>query len=695
MHRAIGAWQLGATGRGVTIAIIDTGLDTANPEFTGRISSASADVAGSRGIIPENPHGTNVALVAAAARDGLGIMGIAYEATILALRADAPGSCATTGCGFTSTAVVAGLNRAVANSAKVINLSMGGVAPSSSERLAIANAANAGIVVVVAAGNSGTSEPDPFGAGLRSAGNGNVILAGSVNASGVISSFSNRAGSEANWYLAAMGERVCCSYVGGVATTATFSGTSFSSPQIAGAVALLRQAFPNLTAVQTVDLLLTTARDAGATGVDVIYGRGIMDITNAFAPQGSLSLAGAQTPLPLGSNTGITSSAMGDAGQTARLSAVMLDSYERAYRIDLGGRMQSAPLDNRLGAALLSPMDNVATGNDNLSLGFAIGRGGQLASSPWQGMLRLSRGDAEVARVMAARVAARIAPHTRIAFGFAQGSDGLIAAVQGHSEPAFLIARSPAGDFGFARSGETALALRQQLGKWGLTLSAESGKSATTSGQRPGTALFQHHYRDGMTRFAIAADRNFGALETGLTASWLAEDHTVLGARLHDSFGAGGADSLFLDANLAWPFAPGWRLGAAWRQGITHARAGGLIAGGSRLASNAWSFDVSRQAVFAASDSLALRIAQPLRVQSGGLNFDLPVAYSYDTLTATNATSTVNLSPSGREIDGELAWRGPLWGGGASASLFYRHNPGHFARLADDKGMALTWKTGF
>jgi len=90
-----------------------------------------------------------------------------------------------------------------------------------------------------------------------------------------------------------------------------------------------------------------------------------------------------------------------------------------------------------------------------------------------------------------------------------------------------------------------------------------------------------------------------------------------------------------------------------------------------------------------------MRVAQPLRVQSGGLNFDLPVAYSYDTLTATNGISTVNLSPSGREIDGEFAWRGLLWGGGASASLFYRHNPGNIAQAADDKGVALSWKTGF
>ncbi|MFM6933743.1 MAG: hypothetical protein ACKOUT_16050, partial [Novosphingobium sp.] len=50
IHNVIPAWQLGATGVGVTLAVIDSGIDTTNPEFSGRISTASADVAGSRGV---------------------------------------------------------------------------------------------------------------------------------------------------------------------------------------------------------------------------------------------------------------------------------------------------------------------------------------------------------------------------------------------------------------------------------------------------------------------------------------------------------------------------------------------------------------------------------------------------------------------------------------------------------------------
>ena len=55
----------------------------------------------------------------------------------------------------------------------------------------------------------------------------------------------------------------------------------------------------------------------------------------------------------------------------------------------------------------------------------------------------------------------------------------------------------------------------------------------------------------------------------------------------------------------------------------------------------------------------------------------------------------LSLAPQGREIDGELAWHGWLFGGDAAASLFYRTDPGHFANLPDDKGVALKWSRRF
>src|SRR5437763_3667558 len=81
-----------------------------------------------------------------------------------------------------------------------------------------------------------------------------------------------------------------------------WSGTSFSAPTISGAVALMAQAFPNLTGKQIVDILFSSADDLGAAGVDSIYGHGALDIARAFQPQGQTSLAASPTPVSLTSN---------------------------------------------------------------------------------------------------------------------------------------------------------------------------------------------------------------------------------------------------------------------------------------------------------------------------------------------------------------------------------------------------------
>jgi subtilisin family serine protease len=715
-HRAIPAWQTGATGKGVTLAIVDTGIDTTNPEFSGRISSASADVSGGgRSVQGEDDHGTQVALIAAAARNGLGILGIAFDATLQVLRADAPGSCATetpndpqSGCKFSDDAIALGVNRAVDAGARVVNLSIGGSTINANLRNAIARAATNGVVVVVAAGNGGDStdpaddpsQPDPFAASTAQAGNANVIIAGSVDSNGTISAFSNRAGAFAQVYLNGLGEDVCCVYENGALKITTdsqgrrfvtvVSGTSFSAPQIAGAVALVAQAFPNMTGQQIVDLLLRTARDAGPVGTDPTYGRGILDIANAFAPQGTARLAGSSALLPLGDDVVVSGGAMGDAGANGTLGAVILDGYSRAFAVNFANKLRDAPLQPRLANALAAQTRNVAAGNETMSLAFTIdARRGAM----WAGPLQLGRDDAERARVLAGSVIARLSPERKLAFGFRQGADGLAAQLQGARSPAFLVAGAPGETLGFTGTDNTAVAVRQSLGRFGLTLSAETG-DALTAPLRLANDLRPRRDAERMERLGAWLDRRWGDLDAALGASWLREDRTVLGARFHDALGPGGADSLFLDARAGWSLRPDLRLGAAWRGGYTVPATGGAIVDG-RLLSTAFSVDLEKLGVFAGGDRLAVRLAQPLRVESGGVRLNLPVDYDYATLTPTFATSTYTLTPRGRELIGELAWRGELWGGDAAASVFYRKDPGHYASVPDDKGVAVKWSKGF
>jgi hypothetical protein len=75
--------------------------------------------------------------------------------------------------------------------------------------------------------------------------------------------------------------------------------------------------------------------------------------------------------------------------------------------------------------------------------------------------------------------------------------------------------------------------------------------------------------------------------------------------------------------------------------------------------------------------------------------FSLPVDYSYVTLQPTYGLVPLSLVPRGREVNAELLWRAPMLTGSAMVSLFYRKDPGHYADLRDDKGMAVSWSKQF
>jgi len=122
------------------------------------------------------------------------------------------------------------------------------------------------VIVVIAAGNTGGAGPEGFA--LENAATTNsrlLIIVGGHDANGQLSPGSSRAGTGAQWYLAAYG-----------------GATSFSAPVVSGAAALLTASFPGLSGHQIATILLETAIDAGAPGVDPVYGNGILNIGSAY-----------------------------------------------------------------------------------------------------------------------------------------------------------------------------------------------------------------------------------------------------------------------------------------------------------------------------------------------------------------------------------------------------------------------------
>ena len=393
--------------------------------------------------------------------------------------------------------------------------------------------------------------------------------------------------------------------------------------------------------------------------------------------------------MSLGDGTGAGSTAMGDALERVALPAIVLDEYNRAFEADLAGTLRSAEPASRLANAVGGSQRAVSISSAATSLAFSIDDRGRF------GELRLGENEAEPARVLAARVATKLAPDLKLGFGYAEGADGLVATLQGQDRPAFLIAPDASGDSGTLRHTAASVALRKQVGPWGLTVSSERGETLSGAAIRRAAEMSGHRVADDVASTGLAVDRRFGSLDTTLGVTWMDEQHTLLGGRFHDNFGLTGADTLFLDAGAGWNFVSGWRLGGNFRQGWTSARAGGLVAPGSRLTSRAWSLDLERRGVFGDADSLGFRVSQPLRVESGALNLSLPVGYDYATELAEYGVRSLALAPRGRETMAELAWRGPLLTGYGAASLFYRKDPGHYASLPDDNGVALRWSKSF
>lgn len=285
--RAIGAdraYRKGTTGHGVTVAVIDTGVVSAQPEVLRNISPRSTHIIAHRvnrsaDSLSER-HGGDVSGVLAASLDGAGNVGVACRANVLSIRADLDGSCDTR-CTVLARDLARGLDYAVANRAQIIVLALTGVRDLPSAEAALGRAVASGAVIVAAAGNDGADQPGwpaRYAADRRFA--GSIVVAGATDWNGELVRWSNRAGPTMASYVAAPGQHV-------VANCATrfcslVSGTSYATAYVAGALALVMERHPRLNGRQAADLLLRGARDADRKGVDPISGHGTLDVGRAF-----------------------------------------------------------------------------------------------------------------------------------------------------------------------------------------------------------------------------------------------------------------------------------------------------------------------------------------------------------------------------------------------------------------------------
>ncbi|OII69150.1 hypothetical protein BJP39_18610 [Streptomyces sp. CC77] len=253
-------WKV-STGKGITVAVVDSGVDSTVPELQGRVLPGRNfyDAGGGPGRIDERDtdrHGTNMASTIAGTGAGGGVQGLAPGATVLPVYVGP-----FIRFGFKLAAD--GIRYAVDEGARIINLSFTGT-PSRSEAKywqdAVDYARSKGALLFAGTGNTGTGAP-----GYPAASPG-VVAVGSIGSTGKVSKFSDYGDYVA---LAAPGEKIPARCVEDRSRFCESSGTSFSTAIASAAAALIWSAHPDWTANQVLRVMMETA---GASGpVPSIY----------------------------------------------------------------------------------------------------------------------------------------------------------------------------------------------------------------------------------------------------------------------------------------------------------------------------------------------------------------------------------------------------------------------------------------
>ena len=267
------AWDLTKTAGTQTVAVLDTGIDAGHPDLAGRVLAGHNEINPAASPNDDAGHGTMTAgIIGANTNNGVGVAGVAWNVKILPVKVlDQDGN------GYDSD-IIDGVTWAANNGARVINMSLGGDGDNSLLHDAITAAVNKGVVVVAAAGNSGSASPS------YPASYPEVLSVAATDNNGALTSFSTQGDwvdiAAPGWKIISTGPRSLTP--AGYLPYWTNSGTSFSAPMVAGVAALLRNKYPTYTPAQIMARLKSTARDAGPRGLDPYYGAGILDAYNAL-----------------------------------------------------------------------------------------------------------------------------------------------------------------------------------------------------------------------------------------------------------------------------------------------------------------------------------------------------------------------------------------------------------------------------
>ena len=711
------------TGAGILVGVVDTGIDLTHPEFAGRIvtgtcfggTTVCAGTAAQGN--DDNGHGTHVAGIIAAAANGVGTTGVAPGALLLPVKVlDATGS-------GTYTAVAQGITYAASHNARVISMSLGG-STASTTLLSPLQTAAATAVIVAAAGNSGNALAPGYPAAYATQAGvvGSMLIVGSVNASNVISTFSQTPGMGGcvavgavtncfrDVFVVAPGERITSTYKGG--QYAIMSGTSMATPYVSGVAARILGASPYLTNKQVVSIILNSATDLGASGVDAVYGHGLVNLAAALQPLGSLSIATA------GSSTlGFTGTGqVGGSGISGTLGAGLRNSFvaRNATFFDSYGRDFKTNLVNAVANNSVTLADVVAQAPWATQFVSFAGAGysasGFVDSGELNSVATLGFTDNRAHDVGNMVVTARLSDASSVSFGhnadlsghvnrldlaadrqftglfmqasamnspylaLSSGGNFMAGSYQSNDSVAFSFAHSRSGQVEPSRYFADVMADDRMLAK--LTQDMDHQRSAQNT--------------------VAGVNWNFASWgSAGVTAAYTQEENSVLGSTEHGALAlTSSAATTSVGVSGRFDLGDRWTATASWSMGRTSATpmGGGLVQAYSDIESQAYGIAVSKTGVFDDDDSIGFAVSRPLHITGGTASLHASTGVT-EGREVIYSDETVGLASSTPETDFEAGYTNRLSPDTSlQANVIYQQNVGGDANTDAVAGL-VTLKT--
>ena len=648
-------------GGGITVAVIDTGINAAHPQ----IDVARAFDYGA----VDNVHGTYMAGVIAARRDSDSIHGVAYNANLVSIGRVPTAETAPVDASAADIASAAGLTRTYGTyqstpeaSSHILNMSWGETGRVPVIRSAMEEAASAGRIMVASLGNDGGTEPNGAPAihvadeGIA----GFAIAAGWLNEAGTgRHDDANNCGAVARYCLFAPGTNILSLSTAAPLGYSVTSGSSHSTAYVSGAAAVVWAAFPNKAGDQIVGRLLSTARPLDGQEISSTYGHGALDLGAAMNPVGFLSLFLKDAGLaPLAASfINLPPGFAAPPADAVLANAVVYDQQMFPFLADLNAVFRTAP--QRPPAGLTEWMPGVLSGLPPTAWRNGYEHWNSVGSAfrphPWEGRAAWESLQPGSARGLPLawkspwtyHMEFQPTPNLSLAVGkgfgaFAAPNDFIAGRMRGNP----LSDQFSTNPFAAFTGWGEGFGLSWRLGPHtALDFASKRGEGYFGAARN-------HFASAGLTR-------DLGTLSLGVRYGFLDESGSWLGVRTQGAFdGLRDGRTAFLDMRIQGRFAERMTLFGSLSRGTTAggaARPGTLIAKWSKARARSFLVGGEVEGLWSASDRLTLTAAMPFRVRQAKIHLDVPHRELADGVVSYTR-QTVDLRPQGREIQLQLAY---------------------------------------